>query len=91
VHAGPVVTTDVFYDRRGLEHEWQADGAFAVEMETATLYALAEVREFEAAAMLLVSDLVLPTRTRISPEELREAELRMGETALRALTASPEP
>jgi DeoD family purine-nucleoside phosphorylase len=87
VHTGPVVTTDVFYDRRGLEHEWSADGAFAVEMEAATLFALAAIRELQAAALFVVSDLVLPTRRRISQEDLREAELRMGETALRALSA----
>jgi DeoD family purine-nucleoside phosphorylase len=86
VHTGPVVTTDVFYDRRGLEHEWRAAGAFAVEMETATLFALAAIRELHAAALFVVSDLVLPTRVRISQEDLREAELRMGETALRALS-----
>jgi DeoD family purine-nucleoside phosphorylase len=91
VHAGPVVTTDVFYDRRGLEHEWQSDGAFAVEMETATLYALAEIREFEAAALFVVSDLVLPRRVRITQEDLREAELRMGETAVHALSEGAPP
>jgi DeoD family purine-nucleoside phosphorylase len=87
VHPGPVVSTDVFYDRRGLEHEWSAAGALAVEMEAATLFALAAIREVEAAAVLVVSDLVLPTRVRITQDDLRAAEQRMGEAALRALSA----
>jgi hypothetical protein len=45
------------------------------------------VREAQAAALLVVSDIVLPERIRIGQEELRAAERRMGETALRALTA----
>lgn len=85
VHAGPVVSTDVFYDPRGLERQWAAAGALAVEMEAATLFALAPVRNFQAGALLVVSDLVLPARVRITQDGLRAAELRMGQTALRAL------
>jgi purine-nucleoside phosphorylase len=89
VHLGPIATTDVFYDRRGLEHTWRAAGALAVEMEAATLYALAAAREVEAAALLVVSDLVLPQRIRIEAEALRAAEQRMGQAALRALSLDP--
>lgn len=88
VHSGPIVTTDLFYDDRGLERSWARDGALAVEMEAATLFALAGARGAQAAALLVVSDLVLPERTRIDQEELRAAERRMGEAALRALTAA---
>jgi DeoD family purine-nucleoside phosphorylase len=88
IHLGPVVTTDVFYDDRGLEQEWSAAGALAVEMEAATLFALAAARAVEAAAVLVVSDLVLPERVRIEPDDLRAAERWMGETALRTLSAS---
>ena len=93
VHSGPIVSTDLFYDGRGLEREWSKAGALAVEMEAATLYALAAVRELDAAALLVVSDLVLPTRMRIGQDELRAAEQRMGQAALRALrpAASPQP
>jgi DeoD family purine-nucleoside phosphorylase len=91
VHSGPVVTTDVFYDRRGLEPEWIEAGALAVEMEAATVFALAASRRIEAAALLVVSDLVLPARVRIGQEELRAAERRMGEAALRALSLAPGP
>jgi DeoD family purine-nucleoside phosphorylase len=88
-HVGPVVSTDLFYDRRGLEREWSAAGALAVEMETATLFALAVARAFEAAALLVVSDLVLPARVRIDQDDLRAAEQRMGRAALHALTPRP--
>ena len=89
-HAGPVVSTDLFYDGRGLEHEWARAGALAVEMEAATLFALAAVRDVQAAALLVVSDLVLPARRRIAPDELRESEIRMGHAALSALGPVPE-
>jgi DeoD family purine-nucleoside phosphorylase len=89
VHSGPIVSTDLFYDRRGLEREWAEAGALAVEMEASTLYALAAVRELDAAALLVVSDLVLPARVRIGLDELRAAERRMGEAALRALSPAP--
>jgi uridine phosphorylase len=85
VHRGPVVSTDLFYDRRALELGWQASGALAVEMEAATLFALAALHDVEAAALFTVSDLVLPDRMRIGPEELQSAERRMGQAGLRAL------
>jgi DeoD family purine-nucleoside phosphorylase len=85
VHAGPIVSTDVFYDSRGLETAWAAAGALAVEMEAATLFALAASRGVQAATLLVVSDLVLPTRVRITQDDLRAAEHRMGQVALRAL------
>ncbi len=91
VHAGPVVSTDLFYDERGLEREWSEAGALAVEMEAATLFALAARRRFEAAALLVVSDVVLPSRRRIGQDELRTAERRMGAAAVRALSLTPEP
>jgi uridine phosphorylase len=91
VHSGPVVSTDLFYDARGLEGPWSQAGALGVEMEASTLFALAAACGFEAAALLVVSDLVLPARVRIGPDELRAAERRMGEVALRALSLAAEP
>lgn len=88
IHQGVIVTSDVFYDERALERGWAAEGALAVEMEAATLFALAAARGVEAAALLVVSDIVLPERVRIDQDELRAAERRMGEAALRALTGS---
>lgn len=80
--AGVVVSTDLFYH---LSEQWVADGALAVEMETATLFALAERRGVNAAALLLVTDLLIPRRQRIDPESLRDGEHRLGELGARAL------
>jgi uridine phosphorylase len=81
-----VVSTDLFYDDRdGVAEQWIIAGAQAVEMEAAALYALAARRGFQAAAILIVSDIVHPARSRIGPEALRDAEHRMGQAALRAL------
>jgi DeoD family purine-nucleoside phosphorylase len=88
VHSGTVVSTDLFYEvdhRR--EHEWLAAGALAVEMEAATLFALAQRRALEAAAVLIVSDLLVPERRRIAVEKLRAAEQRLGELVLRGLSS----
>jgi len=87
---GPLVALSSLYAQiqaalAAAEREWRAAGADAVEMETATLYALAARHGFQAASVLLVSDLLGPKRTRIGPEALREAEQRMGEVAGRAL------
>jgi DeoD family purine-nucleoside phosphorylase len=86
VRTGPVVSTDLFYDTvPGSERRWVAAGALAVEMEAATLFALAARRGFEAGAALIVSDLLLGERQRIETEQLRAAEHTLGELALRAL------
>jgi DeoD family purine-nucleoside phosphorylase len=85
---GSVVSSDLFYDgREGAEQRWLADGALAVEMETATLFTLAARRGLEAGSVLIVSDLLLPVRRRIESEALRAAEHRLGELAARALAA----
>ena len=89
-HSGPVVTTDIFYDDRGLEAGWREAGAIAVEMETATLFALAGAHDVQAAALLVVSDLVLPERARIDRDALRAAEQRMGRAAVAALSRVDE-
>ncbi len=86
VQSGAVVTTDLFYDERaGQERAWLGRGAMAVEMETAGLFALAERRGLEAAAILVVSDILLPERVRINPEDLARSEELMGAVATRAL------
>jgi uridine phosphorylase len=86
---GLVASTDLFYDdREGLEDGWRARGALAVEMETATLFALGgRDKSLRVASLLIVSDLLVPTRRRISADELALAERRLGETAMRALSA----
>ncbi|MGB9183605.1 MAG: hypothetical protein WCB67_06030 [Solirubrobacteraceae bacterium] len=83
---GPIVSTDLFYDGPAREEErWRALGALAVEMEAATLFALAARRDFQAGALLIVSDLLVPERRRIDAEALLAAELELGAVALRAL------
>jgi uridine phosphorylase len=85
---GPIVSTDLFYDTApGTEERWRDDGLLAVEMETATLFALAARRRLRAAAVLIVTDLLFPSRRRIAPDELHEAEHRLGELAVAALAA----
>ena len=81
---GIVASTDLFYDGPG-EQPWIEAGALAVEMETATLFALAARRGLQAGAVLIVSDLLFPSRSRIDPDGLREAERRAGELAAGAL------
>ena len=86
--AATVVSTDLFYDGRpDQERRWLAEGAAAVEMESATLFALAGVRGIRAATLLLVTDLLFPARVRIAEQSLHDGERRMGETAVLALTA----
>jgi hypothetical protein len=56
-------------------------------MEAATVFALAAKRGVKAACVLIATDLLRPTRTRIAPEPLLHAERRLGECAARALGA----
>jgi uridine phosphorylase len=87
---GPVVSTDLFYDGpAGTEQRWLTLGARAVEMEAATLFALAARRGLRAGALLIVTDILLPERQRIDAEALRAAELRLGELATAALGSGP--
>jgi DeoD family purine-nucleoside phosphorylase len=82
---GPVVSTDLFYDADDRETGWREAGAVAVEMEAATLFALAARRGVQAGCVLIVSDLLFDSRVRIEPDDLQEAEVRLGQLALRAL------
>jgi purine-nucleoside phosphorylase len=85
-HSGTIVSSDLFYDTpEGSESEWARAGARAVEMESATLFALAARRDLVAASLLVVSDLLADERRRIDAAALEKAELRMGEVALAAL------
>ena len=86
-HRGRVASTDLFYDGPPSdEQSWRDAGAVAVEMETATLFALANRRSLRAASVLLVSDLLAPSRVRIEDEALHEGEQRLGRTAAEALS-----
>jgi uridine phosphorylase len=92
IHSGPVVSSDLFYDApEGFEDRWAAAGAVAVEMETATLFTLAARRGLQAASLLLVSDRLVPARTRIGEEALRAGEATLGEVAAGALMTAALP
>ena len=87
---GPVVSTDLFYDNpHGAEQQWRDAGAAAVEMETATLFAMAARRGLQAASLLMVTDVLHPDRVRISDDALRAGEARLGEVAAAALALEP--
>ena len=87
---GPVVSTDLFYEREPERNEqWRAAGALAVEMEAATLFALGGRLGLEVGAVLTVSDTLGPEgRRRIDDELLRESAEAMGSLALEALSTS---
>jgi DeoD family purine-nucleoside phosphorylase len=87
-----IVSTDLFYDEReGRQRRWLDHGAVAVEMETATLFALASRRGIAAGSLLLVSDVLAPDRIRIAADALRAGEQRLGELALSALLGQDAP
>jgi uridine phosphorylase len=84
------VSTDLFYDRPvGDRDRWAALGAAVVELETATVLAVARRHGLTAGALLLVADVIGAdgSRQRIVPERLRASEQRLGELAARALSA----
>jgi len=87
-HAGPVVSTDLFYDPDPARPErWRAAGALAVEMEAATVLAVAARRGVRAACLLAVTDTLPGAGERIDAERLEAASLRLGREALAALLA----
>ncbi len=87
--SGPIVSTDLFYDPGSPQRErgWQAEGALAVEMEAASLFALGALHGVAVGCLLAVSD-VFPTpgtRERIEDDALLAVAERMGAAALTAL------
>lgn len=85
-----VASTDLFYDpREGEPSAWVRKGAVAVEMEAATIFAVAERRGVEAACVLGVSDVAGPdgTTVRASQEQMEQIGLRVGEAGYAALAA----
>lgn len=78
-----MASVDLFYGAD--ERELFETGAQALDMECATLFALAPKLALRAAAILITSDTLLPDRHRISADALREAEREAGTIAARAL------
>jgi DeoD family purine-nucleoside phosphorylase len=82
---GVLASADLFYDPDPSRAEgWAADGAVAVEMEAATLFAVARRHGAAAACVCAVSDLI-ETRERIGEAELEAAEAALGAAGSRAL------
>jgi DeoD family purine-nucleoside phosphorylase len=89
-HEGLVVTSDLFYDPDdGRAGRWARAGALVVEMEAATLFAVAARHGAAAACVLAVSDLVHGDRRTIGPEALERAEIELGRAGAAALGAAP--
>ncbi len=92
--SGRVVSSDLFYSAdpsEDRESAWAAAGAVAVDMETATLFALAARRGVQAASVLGVSDLIAPgtKRKRIDVEGLEAVGERLGSLCSVALSGEP--
>jgi DeoD family purine-nucleoside phosphorylase len=82
---GLVVSSDLFYDPDpGRYDRWAAAGALVVEMEFATLVAVAERRGVAAACVLVVSD-EIAAGSRIGSEALEDGERELGRIAAAAL------
>jgi DeoD family purine-nucleoside phosphorylase len=84
--AGTVISSDLFYDPDPVP----ADGALAIEMEAAAIFAVAARHGVPAACVLAVSDLVA-TGERIRAAELTAAEAALGRAGAAAVGAAPEP
>ena len=85
---GPVVTSDLFYDRDGDRAAgWGRAGALAIEMEAAALLRVAALRGIPAGCLLAVTDVFGDdgARLRIGPDELVQAAERLGAIAAAAL------
>ena len=87
LHVGPVATSDVFYDPDQGRLKRLADrGHLGIEMEVATLFTVAAIRNVAAVGMMTVSDLLFTESgefERISDDELRRGVDTMTEIAAR--------
>ncbi len=89
-HAGTIVSVDLFYEPTpGAGRGQDAADALAVEMETATLFALGAAAEVPVGCVLAVSDTfdAAGSRRRIDDHALLIAAEAMGAIAVAALSA----
>jgi uridine phosphorylase len=87
-HYGRIVSTDLFYQRDDQRHHaWSEQGALAVEMEAAALFALGANAGVQVACLLAVSDTfdAAGARTRIDDDALLSVVETMGSAAAAAL------
>ena len=85
---GTIASTDLFYDRSpDRSRTWRDEGALAVEMETAALLRVAELRGIRAACLLAVSDVFDGggARRRIDADALLKAVEELGRVGAGAL------
>jgi purine-nucleoside phosphorylase len=90
VRAGAtVVSADLFYDSEERLAGWAAEGIAAVEMESAALLRLGELRGVATASLLAVSDVIRPgsARQRLDADGLETAGRALGAVAARALSS----
>jgi 5'-methylthioadenosine phosphorylase/purine-nucleoside phosphorylase len=89
-HAGPIVTSGVFYDPDpNTFATWKRSGHIAVEMEAAMMYTVAAIKGLEALAVMTVTDLLGEdgSTVRISDEELARGVDTMMRVACRVAIA----
>ncbi|MEW6637761.1 MAG: DeoD-type purine-nucleoside phosphorylase [Actinomycetota bacterium] len=87
-YLGPIVSSDLFYDRTENPHKlWHELGVLAVEMEAAAIFTLAAMNGVRAGCLLTVSDTIGEEIVRISDEDLRRSVDNMMELALETLDA----
>jgi DeoD family purine-nucleoside phosphorylase len=87
--AGRIVSTDLFYERDSTRNAaWDSEGALAVEMESATLFAIGANAGVQVACILAVSDTFAERdeRVRIGDHALIQAAEAMGSVAAGALS-----
>jgi uridine phosphorylase len=83
--AGPVVSTDLFYDADGAAGAaWRTEGALARDLQTAALAAVARLRGLRFGALLAV---VTTERERLDGEAIDAIAAALGARAAAALSA----
>ncbi len=84
-----IVSSDLFYEAGEPRlRRWHAQGALAVEMECAALFALGALRGVAVGCALAITDqLAAGARERIDPAALHEAGLAVGRLGAAALGA----
>jgi uridine phosphorylase len=83
-----VASSDLYYDpdAAGRRHDWLAAGAAAVDLGTATLFALGSRLGLEVACLLVVWE--DPAGTRLGDDDLGRAATTLGRIAVGALSAT---
>jgi len=86
---GPVYSKDGFYSASDLFGRLAKYNFLCVEMECATLFALAQLKGVAAAGALLMSDSVIKETKMLPASELRPFVDRAVKSVLEALTSGP--